>query len=187
MAPSLRHLRFARHLLIAGAVTLLSGAVLAPRRKPPPLLARGQGQLQMTVSAVRHVVSTADSVEIEYSVRNSGEPIQFTNLPEAFRFEVIDPTGREVPPKWISDYEPPVLGTLVKVILPRGGFVGQRITLSCIVNGYYERLPSPTWCGWGYEFSTPGEYRVIVRYSEPREGGLVMESDTARFTYRPRT
>lgn len=145
----------------------------------------GSPALQLSVSAVRNVTEKADSIEIEYLVRNLGGPITFANLPEAYDIDVLDPRGSPLRPRQIADYEPPVLGTLVDVRVPRGGLIGQRVRLTCISNGYYEHLPSRDWCGWGFEFTTRGEYKIVVRYAEPKEGGLVLMSDTARIVYRP--
>lgn len=148
---------------------------------PSTSLPQGRPALVLRASAVRDTIAAPDSVQIEYFVRNEGTLVSFLNDPEFYTFEVLDPNGRPLN-STRPNYEPPNLGDLVVVHLPRGGITGQRVNLACVRMSFVHDARFPRGCDWQFHFEQAGLYRIVVGYRSPTMREAIL-SDTVRIIY----
>jgi hypothetical protein len=143
--------------------------------------------LVLTLDAPADTIGPNARVEMAVLVQNWGPPRKFRNDPQLFHFEIIGPDGVPMPFAG-AEMEPPSLGSVADVVLPRGGMIGQIVDLRCAA-APFELAADSTSCMWRYSFESPGEYRAVVRYSSPVLQGdertgpprSILSSDTIRF------
>ena len=140
--------------------------------------------------AVRDSVVNGDSVVVGVFLHNGGPPLVVRNYPSYYSFTVFDSGGGEVRPT-VKNYEAPLLGTQADVLLPRGGVLGQVLSLRCAVPPYDPDTPRDG-CMWSYQLEE-GSYRMVVRYRIPQVAGepsipanqVDLISDTLAFRIGP--
>lgn len=169
-----------------------AGSVHAGSAGVSTALAQGKAGLRLEASAEKDVIADADPLVITYVVRNTGPVQRFRNDPGFVSFDVVSPSGSQLRPE--MEAEPPSLGTEADVLIPEGGFIGQRVNLRCASSRFspYPYGRGGNLCFWKFELSEPGEYRVVVRYAAPAIAGtneyeaIERVADTVRVRYERR-
>lgn len=120
----------------------------------------------LVAQAVRDTVSRGDSVVLLVEIRNGAEPRVVRNDVELLEFSVVGPDGGVIAPKRDA-YQEWNLGPRPNVHLPRGGVTGMAVNLTCLTQPYAPAAQAGG-CMRSYDFSTPGQYEITVRYAEIR-------------------
>jgi hypothetical protein len=108
-------------------------------------------------------VSTGESVHLVVALRTGSEPVAVANLPESYSFTVVGPSGDTIP-STAGPYESGLYGSEPQLSIPRNGFVGQVVSLNCVVPHYGGRDVSERPCMFRYALTRPGTYRIVVRF-----------------------
>jgi hypothetical protein len=161
-------------------IILVIGGTLVVAQEAP-----GQNPLRLALRPVQASVGTADPVIIEVRVENSGSmpvraivPLEWPNA--QFFIEVRGPNDTAVAPVNVAaTHETPMeLRDRSETVIPAGGFVGGRVTLSA------DRSAGAR----GFDFSRPGVYRVVafMHVLDPASGrGWALAADTTEVRVRP--
>ncbi|HEX8391165.1 MAG TPA: hypothetical protein VF665_02315 [Longimicrobium sp.] len=145
-------------------------------------------QPTLEVIPVRDTVGRGEPVRVAYLLYNPGDEREMRYGERMVGFTVTSPDGKPLPqhtnPALMEGEFPPA-----RTKLPRNGLVGGVVDLTCGAPVHPEAAGEARACGWRYDFSTPGRYRLVAHYytlsrpdvANPRAGVnfLDLKSDTA--------
>ena len=108
-------------------------------------------------------VRRGQPVRIGVLLRTANEPVTISNLPEAYTFAVIGPKGDTLR-STAGPYESGLYGEEPGLSVPRHGFVGQVVDLTCVIPHYGGHGVSKKPCMFRYQFNDAGAYTIIARF-----------------------
>ena len=111
--------------------------------------------LTLTAFVTADSVLPSEPVLLVYVVSNGGPERLFVNDPGFFQVQVLGPNGERLTSLSRAS-EPGTLGETASLLLLTGSVVGRVVDLSC--------NSSASDCPWHFDFATPGEHQIIVRY-----------------------
>ena len=143
-------------LRVAGLVLLaLPGAACGERREAP-------GPLELTAFAVRDTVPAGDSLPVGWTVRNSGGRRPFRDYAAFYRFTVIAPDGRVVPPEY-DQRGHAAAGESAGELGP-GAEVRHVVDLGCVTEPLAAGRAAPAGCALRYRLRDAGAYRIVIQH-----------------------
>jgi hypothetical protein len=165
----------------------------APPPAPGGFAALAEGAPELRMALFPQAPDSAGAVRVALVFYNGGEPVELPYNEQRVAVQVFGPDGRELTRETDPLFDEANL-PLRRFSLERGEMFAAVVDLACAFPRPAAAGSGPPACGWKFDFSRPGTYRMVGYYQTiappdvpspvPGRDFLRLRSDTASVVIR---
>ena len=128
--------------------------------------------LTLWVYPISDTVGRSGPVRLVVLLRAAADPVPVLDFPESYSFVITSPKGDTLHSN-AAPYEAGLYRGETRLSVPRQGFIGHLVDLTCIVPQYGGHGIREKPCMFKYSFAEAGPYRILARFrsSSPDTSG----------------